>query len=80
MDYTDDEIELAHKHLNGECSEVQFNYLVVQNGMDKKKMQELLARLGTHDPLATASKFLIFCMMLHFAMCFTYAVFCHINH
>lgn len=80
MQYTEDEADLARKHMSGEYTETQFNYLVNQYGMDKKKMLDLMDYLHAADPLATAAKFLILCMMLHFAMCFLYAVFCHINH
>jgi hypothetical protein len=79
MEYTEDELALARKHMSGECTEVQFNYLIHQGGMDKKKMQNLVSFLEKADPLATAAKFIVLCMMLHFAMCFIYAVFCHIN-
>jgi hypothetical protein len=80
MQYTDDEADLARKHMRGEYTETQFNYLVHQYGMDKKKMMDLMDYLNTSDPLSTAAKFIVLCMMLHFAMCFVYAVFCHINH
>ena len=74
MDYTSQEYELAKKYKDGEYTEVQFNYLICQNSMDKEKMRNLVDYIHTHEPMMVAAKFLILCMMTHFAMCFIYAI------
>jgi hypothetical protein len=74
MEYTEKEMELARAYNRGHYNDVQFNYLVVQNRLDKKRMEELLESLGYNEPMAVIAKFVILCMMLHFGVCFFYSV------
>jgi hypothetical protein len=74
MDHTSQEYELAKKYKDGEYTEVQFNYLIRQNSMDKEKMQNLVDYIDSYEPMMVAAKFIILCMVTHFALCFMYAV------
>lgn len=50
MEYSDKELDLAKRYKNGECNEVQFNFLVVQNKFDKKRIEELAEKLEYQLP------------------------------
>ena len=74
MQTTEKEMELARAYNQGLYTEVQFNYLVVQNRMDKQKMQDLMETISYRDPLVRAAKVLLAFMMIHFLACLFYAI------
>lgn len=67
------EMELARKYRNREFTEVQFNYLLVQNGIEKSKMEALLESLAYHEPMTMVAKMILIYMMVHFASCLFYS-------
>jgi hypothetical protein len=69
MAATEKERDLAIRYLRGEYTEVQMNYLAHQCGSDRERMDEILDKISTEMPLATAAKFILLCMLLHFVAC-----------
>jgi hypothetical protein len=78
-EYTDDEKELARQYLSGRYTEVQFNYVVVQSGLNKHRMEELLEKISRNEPMAVAAKVVVGMMMFHFLACTIYAIMQHIK-
>lgn len=74
MDATEKEKEIALKYLRGEYTEVQMNYLAHQCGSDRERMDLILEKISAEMPLATASKFILLCMLLHFMACTAYSL------
>lgn len=74
MEATDAEADIAKRYLDGELTEVQFNYLVHNCGSTKERMECILEEMSAMLPLATAAKFLALCMMIHFAACVVYSL------
>lgn len=74
MDASEKELELARKYLGREYTEVQFNYLLAQNGIDKKRMESLLEHLSYQEPMAVAAKLMLMYIMIHFAACLAYSI------
>ena len=65
MEYTNKEIELAHKYVTGEYTETQFNYWVSQNNLDKEKMHELIEYLQSVKPVFLIAKMLLIVFILY---------------
>ena len=74
MDTTEREREIAIRYLRGEYTEVQMNYLAHQCGSNRERMDVILEKISTEMPLATAAKFILCCMMLHFMACAAYSL------
>lgn len=74
MQTSEKELELARKYLNREYTEVQFNYLLVQNGIDKKRMESLLEYLSYQEPMAIIVKMMLIYIMIHFGFCLAYSI------
>jgi len=74
MDASEKELELAKKYLGREYTEVQFNYLLVQNGIDKKRMESILEYISYNEPMAVAAKLMLMYIMLHFGFCLAYSI------
>lgn len=74
METSEKELELARKYLGQEYTEVQFNYLLVQNGIDKKKMESLLEHLSYREPMAIVVKLMLIYIMIHFGFCLAYSI------
>ena len=47
MKYTQNELDLAKKYLEGQYTDVQLNYWVVQNNFDKQKIENIIIILFT---------------------------------
>ena len=77
--YTEKEIEIAKSHLSGRYNEVQFNYVLVQNGLDKHRMEGLLEKISRNEPLVAAAKVVLGMMMFHFLACTVYAIAQHLR-
>ena len=56
IDASEKELQLAKKYLGREYTEVQFNYLLVQNGIDKKRMESILEYMSYSEPMVVAAK------------------------
>jgi len=74
MDATENEMDIAMRYMNGEYTEVQFNYLVHTSGSDAERMDRILEKLSYQTPLANACKFIVLCMFAHFAFCLVYSL------
>lgn len=74
MNISEKELELARKYLGQECTEVQFNYLLVQNGIDKKRMESVLEYLSYQEPMAIVVKLMLLYIMIHFGFCLAYSI------
>lgn len=74
-EYTKSEIEFAKKYISGSYTDVQFNYLIVQNKFDKQKIENLIDNIRTTEPFYIFCKLLIILMMFHFLSCFLYSIF-----
>ena len=74
MDTSEKELELARRYLKQEYTEVQFNYILVQNGIDKKRMESILERLSYQEPMAIVAKIMLFYILIHFGLCLAYSI------
>lgn len=74
MEPTEREIELADRYLRGECTEVQLNYLAHQCGSDRERMERIIDSMSTRNPLASAAKFILLCIVIHFWSCAVYSL------
>lgn len=74
MNASEKEMELARKYLGREYTEVQFNYLLVQNGIDKKKMESILEYMSYSEPMVVAAKLMLLYIMIHFGFCLAYSI------
>jgi hypothetical protein len=74
MEYSEKELDLARRYNNGDYNEIQFNFLVVQNKLNRERMDSLIEKLGYEHPLKIATKFVIACMLIHFAACLFYSI------
>lgn len=74
MNATPREQEIAERYLYGECSELQLNYLVHTEKLDRSRIEGLIEHTCYRTPLATAAKFLLACVMAHFFVCLAYAI------
>lgn len=73
--YTQSEIDLAKRYISGDYTDVQFNYLIIQNKFNKKKMKRLANYIKTTEPFYVFSKLIIIFMILHYLFYFLYSVF-----
>jgi hypothetical protein len=75
MQHTEEELELAKKYTRGEYTEVQFNYLIFKNNLDKNKMHELVLYIEGLEPVTTIIiKLLLAYMGFHFLFCIAYSL------
>jgi hypothetical protein len=74
MNASEKEMELARKYLGREYTEVQFNYLLVQNGIDKKRMESILEYMSYSEPMVIAAKLMLLYIMIHFGFCLAYSI------
>jgi hypothetical protein len=74
MNASEKEMELARKYLGREYTEVQFNYLLVQNGIDKKRMESILEYMSYSEPMVIAAKLMLLYIMIHFGLCLAYSI------
>jgi len=74
MNPTPREQEIARRYLYGECSELQLNYLVHTEKLDRSRIEGLIEHACYRTPLATAAKFLLTCVFAHFLVCLAYAL------
>jgi hypothetical protein len=74
MDISEKELELAKKYLGREYTEVQFNYLLVQNEIDKKRMESILEQMAYSEPMVVVTKLMLAYIMIHFGFCLAYSI------
>jgi hypothetical protein len=74
MHTSEKEIELARKYMNQEYTEVQFNYLLFQNKIEKERMESIIEHLSYQEPMVVAAKMMLIYMMVHFALCLAFSI------
>lgn len=74
MSATEKEMDLAKRYVDGDCNEVQFNYLVHSQGLDRERVERLVDELSYNLPMARAAKL----MLLYMAFNFLFCLFCSI--
>lgn len=62
------EREVADRYTKGECNDVQLNYLIQTEGLDPKLIDRIIDETTYRTPIATASKFLLACVLAQFAV------------
>jgi hypothetical protein len=77
MENADIEYNLAKRYVSGDCTDVQLNYLICQNKLDKIRVHQIVKQLEYTSPMANTCKFLVLCMMGHFFLCLIYAIHMH---
>lgn len=72
MSYTEKELELATRYMEGDCNETQFNYLLHAQGLDRERVEGLIDHLAYNLPLARAAKI----MLMYIAFMSLFCMFC----
>lgn len=62
------EIDLVKKYLEGQYTEVQLNYWIVQNNFDKQKIENLIQYIKITQPFLLASKLIVGFMLFNFIL------------
>ena len=68
------EQEIAKRYIEGECNEIQLNYLVTTERLNLSSIESLIENTCYRTPLATAAKFLLACVFAHFFGCLVSAI------
>ena len=66
MQYSQREAEVARRYMDGECNEIQLNYIVHTERLDLKRIESIIDQKSYGEPMARASKFLLFYLFAHF--------------
>jgi len=75
MKYTEKELNLAKRYANGDCNDVQLNYLISTNNLDQKKV-ELLINFCKHSaPFVTFCWVVLLFYVFHLSLCFAYSLY-----
>lgn len=74
MDASEKELEIARKYLNREFTEVQFNYLLFQNKIERSRIESIIEHLSYHEPIAIVAKLMLAYIMVHFVFCVFYSL------
>lgn len=74
MDFTDREMDVARRCLNGDLNETQINYIAHTEGIDRKKLERLVDDLAYRVPMAAVVKIMLAYMMFNFLFCLFYSL------
>jgi len=74
MKQIETEMSLAKKYLNGDYTDVQLNYWVVQNKFDKQKIENLIDCLRMAEPFLVATKLIIAFILINYLLGFALSV------
>lgn len=72
--YSEKELSLAERYINGECNDIQYNYIVSTEGMDRNRLDELIKEMSYHSPLLVSAKILLLFIVFNFFFCLLYSV------
>jgi len=72
--YTEKEIDLARRYMDGDCNEIQLNYLINTQNLDRSRIEELVSRMSYAEPMALAAKTVLAMMIVHFVLCLAYSL------
>ena len=75
MIYTEKELELAMRYINGDINDVQLNYLAVQSKTTEEKVREIAEYINFMSPFLVASALLLAFFSFHLIFCFLCIVF-----
>jgi hypothetical protein len=74
MHHTEKELSIARRYRHGECNDVQLNYLISTERLDRCRMEKLIATMENMDPFVAFAKVLLIYIMIHFAACVVYSL------
>lgn len=77
--HTEKELELAKRYMDGECNDIQFNYIITTEKLDKNRIELLIEQLSYNGPMASIAKMMLLYIMFHFVFCFVYSMLVYIN-
>jgi hypothetical protein len=77
--HTEKELELAKRYLEGDCNDIQFNYIVSTEKLDRNRIERLMEQINYNGPMVAAAKMMLLYIMLHFVFCFVYSLFIYIQ-
>jgi len=75
MYHTEKELGIARRYQQGDCNDVQLNYLISTEKLDRDRMEKLIATMGNMDPFVAFAKVALIYIMVHFAACVAYSLF-----
>jgi len=73
MKYSEKELELAKKYVNGDYNEIQLNYIISTNNLNKKNVDLLISFCRTYAPFATFCWVVVLFYIFHLVFCFMYS-------
>lgn len=74
MDFSDREIEVARRCLEGDLNETQVNYIITTEKMDRERIDGLMDNLAYSVPMASAAKFIILYIIFNFVFCIFFSL------
>jgi hypothetical protein len=77
--HTEKELELARRYLDGDCNDVQFNYIMTTEKMDKDRMERLIEQISYNSPITSVAKMMLIYIMMHFVFCLLYSLVSYIR-
>lgn len=72
--HTEKELELAKRYLEGDCNEIQFNYIIATEKLDRNRVERLVEQINYNGPMASFAKMMLIYIMIHFAFCLIYSL------
>lgn len=69
MTHAEKEMDLAKRYLDGDCNEIQFNYMLQAQGLDRERVERLVDELAYSLPLARAAKIMLLYIMFMSLFC-----------
>jgi hypothetical protein len=67
--YSEKEIRLAKRYLEGDCNEIQMNYIISTEKLDRSNVDRLISTLSIGDPMIAFAKVILVFMVMHFFVC-----------
>lgn len=72
--YTEKEIRLAKRYLEGDCNDVQMNYIIQTESLDRDRVEGLISAMSFGEPMVAFTKVMLAFMAFHFLVCLIYAI------
>jgi len=74
MDYSDLELSIAKRYASNDLTSVQFNYLLFQHKLDRRRVKQLAKQIKYTEPYYLVVKLMVFFMIIHFLFCLLYSL------
>lgn len=71
--YTEKELKLAKRYLGGDCNDLQMNYIIQTENLNRGRVEGLISALSIGEPMIAFAKVMLAFMLLHFTACLLYA-------